>query len=281
LFEETVLSKPYFDRHGLILAVEEGRTVGFVHAGFGPTTKLDSVCYQHGVISRLMVDGADDQLALKLLHQGEMYLQEKGAKAIYAGGNNPNDPFYLGYYGGSRLPGILGEDRSLMETFQTAGYTLMGEQVIMQCQLRGFRPRVDRKQMLIRRQFQIATSLDPASKSWWEACTIGCTDRTKFELLEKATGQRAGQVTFWNMVPLSKAWGINANGIFDLEVLVGQRRAGLGSFLVGEALKQLAEQGVALAEVQTRSDDEATIAFFQRIGFQEIERGAILKKLIP
>ena len=34
-FEHAVLDKPYFERDGLIVAVEEDRLMGFVHAGFG------------------------------------------------------------------------------------------------------------------------------------------------------------------------------------------------------------------------------------------------------
>ena len=39
LLEACVFSKPYFDREGLIIAVDDGRTVGFAHAAFGPAFK--------------------------------------------------------------------------------------------------------------------------------------------------------------------------------------------------------------------------------------------------
>ena len=35
MLETTVLSRPFFDREGLIVAVEDGEPIGFVHAGFG------------------------------------------------------------------------------------------------------------------------------------------------------------------------------------------------------------------------------------------------------
>ena len=37
VFERFVLSKPTFDRQGLVVAVDEDKIVGFAHAGFGPT----------------------------------------------------------------------------------------------------------------------------------------------------------------------------------------------------------------------------------------------------
>src|SRR4051794_15510490 len=36
LLEYFTFAKPYFDPAGMILAVEDGKVVGFVHAGFGP-----------------------------------------------------------------------------------------------------------------------------------------------------------------------------------------------------------------------------------------------------
>ena len=36
LLEACVFSKPYFDREGLLVAVDGARVVGFAHAGFGP-----------------------------------------------------------------------------------------------------------------------------------------------------------------------------------------------------------------------------------------------------
>ena len=43
LFEHLVLSKSYFDRFGLMLAVEGDHPIGFVHAGFGPSSKLSAI----------------------------------------------------------------------------------------------------------------------------------------------------------------------------------------------------------------------------------------------
>ena len=43
LVEAAVFSKPYFDRQGVIVAVDEGRVVGFAHAGFGPTADRSAI----------------------------------------------------------------------------------------------------------------------------------------------------------------------------------------------------------------------------------------------
>lgn len=42
LLDRYVLSKPYFDREGLIVAEDDDRPIGFAHAGFGPEIDLNS-----------------------------------------------------------------------------------------------------------------------------------------------------------------------------------------------------------------------------------------------
>ncbi len=98
LLESLVLAKPTFDRYGLILAVEDGKPLGFVHAGFGSTADECGVSQEIGVISMLMLrlPDAPPSVADELLRRGEEYLQLKGAKRIMAGGSQGSNPFYLG-----------------------------------------------------------------------------------------------------------------------------------------------------------------------------------------
>src|SRR4051812_50081038 len=72
LLEDLVLSKPYFDKAGLLVATEEDKLVGFGHAGFGPSADHASLAYQGGVISLIVVrpthrqEGIGAELAARL-----------------------------------------------------------------------------------------------------------------------------------------------------------------------------------------------------------------------
>ena len=109
VLERHVFAKPYFDRHGLILAFEEDALVGFVHAGFGPNPDRSDLDISIGVICLLMVRPRDDQLAIRqrLVEEAERYLLARGATEIRAGCIRTSSPFYLGLYGGSDMAGIL------------------------------------------------------------------------------------------------------------------------------------------------------------------------------
>src|SRR5438105_11022816 len=61
LLERWVLSKPYFDPDGLIVAVDEadGRIQGYALAGFAPTENLDALNFAEGVICSVAIRIAD------------------------------------------------------------------------------------------------------------------------------------------------------------------------------------------------------------------------------
>ncbi len=91
-------------------------------------------------------------------------------------------PFYVGLYGGSELPGILDSDPQHQGFFRAAGYREIDRTVVLHRELTGFRPYVDRQQMLLRRRIRVESACDPPFRTWWEACTVGDFTRLRFEL---------------------------------------------------------------------------------------------------
>jgi predicted N-acetyltransferase YhbS len=280
LFERYVFAKPYFDRLGLIVADEEGTCIGFVHAGFGPSATLDRLSADFGALCTVQVEERSDResIANRLIQEGENYLRNAGVKQIVAGGVFPIVPFYLGFYGGSRLPGVLVDDQLQVDRFQQAGYQEKGRVRILQIRLADFRPTVNRQQLANRRSHQVTAAFDPAADSWWEACTLGWSDRIRFHLIDKDSGSYWGQVTFWDMEPLASGWGQRCMGLYDLKIDDQKRREGRATYLVGESLRQLAAQGVALVEVQIPEQDAATLGVFSKLGFKPIGEGLRLEK---
>lgn len=279
--EEFVFAKPYFDRLGLNVAVnDEGRLVGFSHAGFGPSEDFRTLSTEMGVVCLLLVtpDQPFDEIAGPLLDASETYLRERGAKVLYAGGVYPLNPFYLGLYGGSELPGVLESDARTLAFYRRRGYQEADRVAVLQRDLAGFRPLVDRTQMQVRRSYQIEAVLDPPVRSWWEACTFGHTDRTRFNLLSRGGGAPAATVTYWHIEPLASSWGAHAVGVLDLEVAEPHRRRGLAAFLLGESLRQLQSHGVTLVEAQTMDRNTPAIGLYQKLGFRQVDAGVVLRK---
>jgi GNAT superfamily N-acetyltransferase len=280
LLESFVFCKPYFDRHGLIVAADDDRPVGFVHAGFGPDEDQSSLCTQLGVTCLLMTQPHPerDRIARELLACSEKYLRARGSEVLYGGGIRPLDPFYHGLYGGSELPGILASDAQSQEVFRKGGYKEIDRCIVLQRELPGFRPPVDRRQMLIRRRFNVESTFDPLGRTWWEACTVGQLERTQFDLVSRDGGPPRGRAVLWTLEPLASSWGVHAVGLSALEIDESERRQGLATFLLGEALRQVHGHGATLVEAQAMQHNTAALSLYHKLGFGEVDQGIVFRK---
>jgi ribosomal protein S18 acetylase RimI-like enzyme len=283
LLEELVLSKPYFDNAGVILAVDDDRPVGFVHAGFGPNANQSGLSRETGVTCMVIVRPEFRRLGIgkELLARGEAYLQSRGAKVLYGGGIRPWNPFYLGLYGGSELPGVLESDQAAQALYRTGGYEPVDRVRLYHCDLATFRAPMDRKQIQIRRQRSVNMVADPPASTWWEACTLGCFDRTRFDLVSRASGAPSASLMVWSMEPISTSRGVRTAALVDMEVAPGERRQGLVTFLLGEAFKQLQSQGVSIVEAQAMEENLAAIGLLEKLHFQQVDQGTVFRKEAP
>lgn len=280
MLEQAILCKPYFDRQGMIVAVRDQQLVGFVHAGFGPADKGAWIARDLGVTCMLMVrpEEAERPLAADLLAHSEEYLRRLGAKVLYAGGIYPLNPFYLGLAGGSELAGVLDSDASRQAFYRSQAYVEIDRVVVLHCDLGAFRPPANRQQLQLRRRVQVEIEFDPCTKSWWEACTLGGLERVRFQMVAGEGGPPLATTTLWDMEPLASSWGVRASGLLDLEVDQAYRRQGLATLLLAETFRQLQLHGVSCVEAQAMAHNHAALALYRRLGFVEIDQGAVLRK---
>ncbi len=280
MLEQFVLAKPYFDREGLILALDGARSIGFVHAGFGPDETGSKPSTAVGVVVMLLVISHPEQasVAKQLLALAEDYLRRRGAKTIYGGGVRPVTPFYWGLYGGSEPPGILDSSADTQAIFRAASYRPIDRTLIFHRKLGSFRPLVDRQQMQIRRSTEVEMVPDPPPRTWWDACTLEPSERTLFRLRPRGGGEPLARVTFWNVEPFAAPWGVRASGLIDLEVDAASRRKGMALYLIGESLRQLQDQAFVLIEVQAVERNTAALALYAKLGFEQVDSATVFRK---
>jgi GNAT superfamily N-acetyltransferase len=280
LLERMVFSKPYFDEDGLIVATDDDQPVGFGHAGFGPTEDESALDYEFGASIMIVVSPHPDEAAIgaELIARCEAYLSGRGAKVLYGGGIKPLNSFYVGLYGGSELPGILDTDSQHQGFFRAAGYREVDRTVVLHRELASYRPVVDRQQMLLRRRTDVEAAFDPPARSWWDSCTFDNIARVKYTLKLRDENRPAAVATLIDMEHFSQSWGVRAAGLVDVEVPSANRRQGMAACLLCEVLRQAAEQGVALVEVQTMQQNTAALALYKKLGFHQADSGAVFRK---
>src|SRR5262245_57869205 len=198
--ERFVLSKPSFDAAGLIVAASDDKLLGFAHAGFGPNEKQSWLSTERGTTCLVMLRGdADAAIAGELLARSEAYLRSRGAQQVYGGGCYPLSPFYYGLYGGSEFSGILQSDVERTKIFEQHGYREARRTIVLERELAGFRPEIDRQQLQIRRHTVFESIPDPPTTSWWQACLFEPLDRTRGVLMSRGSCEPVASVNFWNM----------------------------------------------------------------------------------
>ena len=103
-------------------------------------------------------------------------------------------------------------------------------------------------------------------------------ERTRCLLIPKDGGPALASVNFWNMETMIGTLGVHAVGIVGLEVAPKQRRQGLAKFLLGEALRQLHAQHVALAEVHVAEENATALTLFGSLGFNQVDSSILYCK---
>jgi len=280
LLERWVLSKPYFENAGLQVATEGDRLIGFAHSGFGPTDDQSDLSHDLGASIMVIVrpHESEPQIAAELIARAENYLRNRGAKVLYGGGIRPLDAFYLGLYGGSELPGVLDSDAQHQSFFRAAGYHEIDRTIVLHRELAGFRPVVDRQQMQLRRRTRFDYLCDPPHRTWWDACTFGDFTRLEYRLSLPPDTEMVAKATLIDLETFSHTWGVRTAGIVDVWVAEPHRRQGFGKYLLGEVLREAAEQGFGLAEVQTMQHNMAALAIYAKLGFHQVDTGVVFRK---
>lgn len=279
-FERHVFSKPYFDPAGFIIAEDERRVVGFVHAGFGPNESETAPDPRQGVICALAVAASHRRrgLGTDLLRKGELYLATHGTRTIQAGPARPLNPFYFGLCGGSDQPGFLLSDTAAAPFFEQLGYQAVATTLVVQKRLDLPLAVADPRFAAARRRFELKVMPRSTLGTWWQECAVGLTEFVEFRLEDKLSGLPAARALAWEMEGFSGRWNAPAVGMLELLVRQDLRRQGLAKFLVSQVMRNLQEQFYGILEAQVPELNAPTVALFRTLGFMQADVGRVYRR---
>jgi ribosomal protein S18 acetylase RimI-like enzyme len=281
--ERCVFSKPYFDPAGLIVAEEDGAFVGFAHAGFGfegpPGVGGAATAPTPGVVCLLAIrpQYRRRRIGSDLLHHAETYLHERGAAAVFAGPHRPLDPFYLGLYGGSDLPGFLASQPEPLPFLTGHGYRVHQEISIFRRRVREPLRAFDPRATSFRQQYELGVATRKIFAGWWQECVFGPVEPLEFSLVNKATNEQSVRALVWYMEGFGEP-NRRLVGIVNLEVKESKRRQGLGRFFLGLLLRALEEEFFESTEIQVEKTNAAGVSFCMNAGFEQVDVGRVYLK---
>lgn len=274
MLERYVLAKPIFDPRGLIIAESNGAVVGFAHAGMSRNPfNTQSV----GVICVLGVRPAFRRqgIGTALLRHAEQYLREHGAETFQAGGHWPNNPFYMGLYGGCESPGFLKSDPLAEPFFLKHDYRLDQKIVVLQHALDQPLKMFDARFVPLRQKFELQFGSPRRLLSGWHEEVYGYVDPLQFVLIDRSSKSWAARTLVWEMEAFSLHWRRPTVGIFDFEVNPQFRRHSVGRYFLSLIMKYIQDQFFTLVELQLEESNQYGLDFLRSLDFVQVDVGQV------
>ncbi|MCA9068534.1 MAG: GNAT family N-acetyltransferase [Planctomycetaceae bacterium] len=281
-FETLNYAQPYFDRNGLILAVDDDENVvGLVHAGFGRNDTETGLMLESGVICMILVHPNHRRRGLgrELVTRAEEYMKHRGATNIFAGPAEPLDPFYFGMYGGSQPSGFLLSDEKADHFFKALGYQPFERHAVFQRDISQPNDPTNMRLVSIRRKMQLAIAHQREEMSWWWITRFGRLDSVRFQLVPKDRGEAVAEVTVLGLDLYLEKWQERAIGLTDLRVEEDERRKGYGQTLLIEVCRRMREEMVTRVEAHASETNAGALAVLQSAGFKREDTGVVYLKV--
>lgn len=281
--ELALFSKLYFDPKGLILAFDGKTPIGMCHAGFGSDESQQHLDTSMGVVCMLMVDPHYRRRGIgsELFQRAREYLRGGGAQVIYAGALHPLNPFYLGLYGGSEMPGVLESDVPMTRFVFKHGFVPADTCLVFHLLVEEMEQMPDARIPLLRRQVKLTVESWPSSLSWWQACTMGWAPTLRYDMLDRSTEEPIGSALVWEMETHGRAWRIPSVGVTHVHIAESRRRSGYGVLLLHSIIKHLQDQNIGLVEIQTMLRNAAARNLYGKLGFRQVDRGHVYRESVP
>ncbi|GIX04816.1 MAG: hypothetical protein KatS3mg114_0685 [Planctomycetaceae bacterium] len=283
LFEELVLSQPYFDPQGLILAEEGGVPVGYVHAGFRANVAQTALDYTEGVICAVMVHPQFRRRGIgrELVRRAEDYLQQRGARSIYAGPAFPRDPFYFGLYGGSQPAGFLESDPLAAPFFLALGYVPVERHLVYQRSLAAGHDPVGLRLLQLRRTTELTIVEQLPQMSWWWHTRVGRLDSLELDLISRGPRTPLARLTLVGLDHYLPSWKQRAIGVLDVQVAEALRRHGYAQALLVELCRRMRQELFQVVEGHAEQHDVPAIKLLESAGFMPIDAGVVYRRSLP
>lgn len=279
--ETYVFAKPYFHPETYLVAVEEGTIVGMAHVALSRDLCPQRAGEPGAYLTMVMVAGHSDYalVSTALLDAAEALAKESGAKQLIVSGDPPLGPFYFGLAGGSHNLGVPSTFEILRSRLDERGYKTIGEYWAMRANIHGFRPSVSRELMQIRRAYSVEANFSPPPLPWLQSCIFMHFERSQFDLIPKLNSAGAASATFIDLPHYTQLWGVHAAALVGVESAEDGDAAKSG-YLLGEALRQLAETGVGRIETQVDKNDLGSYSMLRTLGFDEVYQAIRLAKAL-
>jgi len=258
-FLELVAAKRYFDPGGLLIAVEHGQVVGWVHACVAPGTEpWHDQEKLVPAIRMLICPRRRLDIAQALVEEATKWLKASGKAELEAGSCRSGYPFYRGLWMGGE-PMTPATMPHLHLAFEVAGYKVDGESVFMVAEVHSPPPQASSALPveLVERPAEMAH--ETMRESW--------AGFQPMEVRAVVDGSEVGSIG-WALLPhVAERLGAPCANIWALGVKEEHRRKGVASALISHVLAHGYALGARFASVGTQLWNAPAHSAYRNFGF--------------
>ncbi len=236
ILERWVLSKPYFDPEGLIVAVDDAdnnRVVGYALAGFGPNEELERarLLARRHLLGCGALGDARKQLGAELVKKCEELPRPSAARRHYEPGRCGRTVRSVSASMAARTaPASWRPTPAADPFFRSLGYEPAGTTLVFQKKLDAPISIPDARFGLLRKRYETQVMRAATVPSWWHECVWGTLDPVEFRMVDKlANSFIAARAIVWELEGYNWRWGYPVCGRprhFRFAKTCGVKRAG-------------------------------------------------------
>jgi len=283
VWDQCILSKPFFDREELVLAIDDlGLPNGFIHFGFVSNPSGNRASDALAAIHKICVLPSleEDEVANVLLQHAIHVLKSRGASQCTALGTTERYAFYLGVAEGDNVMGVVAKDARTQRWMSQAGFIPQRPTECWELDLASFRPPMDRMQIGIRRTCTVGRLLDEDSHQWWLSSVLGHCEQIRFNLVLRSPPKVESEIMFW--FPDPTIAGVNSTLVRLWLPIVPKAEESRERFiyLMAESLRQLQQERKLAVRTFASADQQDTITLLQRLGFRSVDHGVVYAKTL-
>ncbi len=272
------LAKPYFDGRHLLLAEDQGRVVGWLHYGPFSDPQMADLSHQAIGISAFCVDPiADSEIALELLDHC-LKSVPSAVEACYFRPLLPHCGFYLGLGPADSMVGATTADARVCEWIQARDFAPVTPACQWELDLSRFQAPVDRQQIQIRRSTLVHRQVDEPLLPWWQACILGHTEPTSFQLTHRAQRRVLGEILMWAISPEIQALPESVVWLWPPATPDEQLDEPQLLFLLAEALRELQAERIDCVRTVSLADETSNTSILRKLGFNVLQNGMVFRR---
>ena len=258
-FIQYVERKTYFDPAGLLVAIESGTVIGWVHACVAPGSEPRHDPGEPVARIRMLIYPASRlEVGRVLVSEATDWLRRSGQKVLLAMHSQAGYPFYRGLWLGSE-PKCPATMPHLQLALEVGGYKTTLESAVMAAEIAAAPGAIPPPRGIELIEAPAEMAHEPMRESW--------DGFEPIRVRAYSGGQELGSLG-WVLLPqLAERLGAPCMSIWSMGVKAEHRRRGIATAMLARAMSQARSQGARFALVSTQLWNAPAHATYAKLGF--------------